>query len=93
MPPPNLKSLYGEYLEHSVRYYLLDSPVVSDDHFNYLCTTLLNSWGAFEHKYKGLTDESALFAGSGFQLKAEDVPQIYLLCKKYPDRPLKEVFA
>lgn len=91
MPALQLNHLYGEYLEHSLRYYLLDSPVVSDAYYDGLCQTLLASWGAVTHKFKHLTDEGALSAGSGFQLKATDLPALYLLCKKH-NQPLKEVF-
>lgn len=84
--------MFGEYLEHSIRYYILDSPVVGDGYFDELCQVLLANWGNFNHRYKSLCDESALTAGSGFQIKSEDVPQIVLLCRKH-NRPLKEVFA
>lgn len=87
-----LKGVFGEYLEHSVRYYLLDRTVVSDGYFDELCQILMANWGNFEHRYKHLCCESALVAGSGFQIRSEDVPQIVLLCRKYPDKPLKEVF-
>lgn len=87
-----LRRRYGEYLEHSIRYYIMDDAVVSDQYYDELCKELLANWGAFDHRYKHLTDESALFAGSGFQIKAEDVPQVYILCQRYPDKPLKEVF-
>lgn len=86
-----LKGIYGEYLEHSFRYYHLDSPVVGDGYFDELCQVLLANWGNFKHRYKHLCDESALTAGSGFQIKSDDIPKLYLLCRKY-NRPLKEVF-
>lgn len=88
---PNLRALYGEYLEHSLRYYILDRPVVSDAYYDDLCKTLLVNWHGFEHRYKHLTDESALSAGSGFQLKAEDLEPILWMCRLYGN-PLKEVF-
>jgi hypothetical protein len=86
-----LKGVYGEYLEHSVRYYILDRPVVGDGYFDDLCQVLLANWGNFEHRYKHLCDESALTAGSGFQINAKDVAPIVWLCRTTV-RPLKEVF-
>ena len=88
----DLKYLFGEYLEHSCRYYVFDKPVVSDAYFDAVCQVLLANWGNFEHLYKCLCDESALSAGTGFQM-ANTIPNhIVLLCKRYPDVPLKEVF-
>jgi hypothetical protein len=86
-----LKGIYGEYLEHSIRYYHLDAPVVGDGYYDELTQILQAQWGDFEHKYKHLTCESALAAGSGFQIRMEDVAGIVWLCRIYP-RPLKEVF-
>lgn len=89
----NLKALYGEYLEHSCRYYYLDSAIVDDSYYDGLCQQLLQHWGEFEHKYKKYTDESALFAGSGYQLPFTTMLwPIVQLCLSYPGTPLKEVF-
>ena len=80
-------SWYGEYLEHSVRYYLLDNPVVNDAYFDDLCRRLLSCWGDVTHKLKHLCDESALVAGSGSQLSGPEIEPIVWLCSVYPDRP------
>lgn len=88
----NLKHLFGEYLEHSIRYYIFDRPVVSDAYFDNLCKTLLANWGDVDHKFKHLCDESALAAGTGFQLQHSAPHAIIALVTKYPDTPLKEVF-
>ena len=89
----NLKAVYGEYLEHSCRYYHMDHSVVDDAYYDGLCKTLLANWDNFEHRHKGLCDESALFAGSGFQLPFTTLLwPVVLLCMAYPDTPLKEVF-
>lgn len=68
MSKVELNRLYMAYLEHSVRYYELDEPLISDDLYDRLCKALLRHWAAFEHSLKHLTDASALQAGTGFQL-------------------------
>lgn len=88
-----LKHLFGEYLEHSCRYYVFDKPVVSDAYFDAMCQLLLEHWGDFEHVYKHLCDESALAAGTGFQMANTFPNMIVLLCKRYPDTPLKEAIS
>ena len=60
--------LYRAYLEHSIRYYELEQPIVSDHLFDQLCRALLRHWHGFDHRFKHLTDESALAAGTGFHL-------------------------
>ena len=60
--------LYFAYLEHSVRYYEEDAPVISDHMFDRLCQALLRHWHGFEHSLKHLTTEHDLRAGTGFQL-------------------------
>lgn len=60
--------LYMAYLEHSVRYYELDDPVIDDALYDRLCQALLRHWAGFGHSLKHLTDASALRAGTGFQI-------------------------
>lgn len=60
--------LYMAYLEHSVRYYELDDPIIDDGLYDRLCQALLRHWAGFGHRLKHLTDESALRAGTGFHL-------------------------
>ena len=88
----SLKQVFGEYLEHSCRYYVFDKPVVTDSYFDNLCQQLLQGWDDFEHIHKGLCDIGALTAGTGFQMSHTIPNQLAILCKKYPDKPLKEVF-
>jgi hypothetical protein len=88
-----LNALFGEYLEHSIRYYLLDNPVVPDGYFDTLCQTLLASWPQVTHRYRGLCDESALSAGTGFQLPFHKLEPIVWLCRHHLDTPLKHVFG
>lgn len=88
-----LKSLYGEYMEYSIRYYLFDESVVSDDRFDEICKILLENWNNFEHRFKYLTDESALEAGTGYQFGWDSAPlQVIDLVRQYPNRRLKDVF-
>lgn len=68
MSPFDLTYLYDSYLEHSYRYYNLDEPIISDYEFDTLCKRLLDRWDELKHPFKHLTDESALEAGTGFQL-------------------------
>lgn len=94
MPPLNLRRLYGEYLEHSLRYYEFDHAIVPDSYFDEICQILLSSWPQVEHRLKYLTDESALMAGTGFQLtRKSELYHLMWLIKMYPDTPLKEVFG
>lgn len=87
-----LNAVYGEYLEHSIRYYLLDSPVVPDSYFDKLCQALLAGWALVTHRHKHMSDESALNAGTGFQLPFHQLDHIVWLCRQNPGQPLKSVF-
>lgn len=85
--------LFGEYLEHSCRYYILNNPVISDSDYDKLCVRLLSVWDQVTHKYKQLTDESALSAGTGFQMEYTMPSQIVWLCRMVsPDKALREYF-
>lgn len=93
MTESKLKRLYGQYLEHSIRYYLFDQPVIPDNEFDDICKTLLQFWNQFDHKYKYLTDQSALSAGTGYHISYDNAPPHILdLVRKYPNRPLSDVF-
>lgn len=85
-----LKGIFAEYMEHSYRYYVMDSPVVSDQYYDELCRILIANWGNFEHSCKHLCDESALFAGSGFQMVGKFPQWIECIVYMHPDRPFKE---
>jgi len=88
-----LNAVYGEYLEHSVRYYVLDSPVVLDGYFDKLCKTLLAGWELVTHRYKDMCDESALSAGTGFQVPFHKLDPIVWLCRQHPGTPLKDIYG
>lgn len=88
-----LNAVYGEYLEHSVRYYALDSPVVSDGYYDKLCQALLAGWALVTHRYKHMCDESALSAGTGFQLPFHKLDTIVWLCRQHRETPLKDIYG
>lgn len=89
----HLKLMYGEYLEHSLRYYEFDAPVISDHEFDHICLLLAAGWNLFEHKYKHLTTKDDLWAGTGMQISSANAPRALLeLIRKYPDKALKDVF-
>lgn len=88
-----LNAVYGEYLEHSVRYYMLDAPVVSDSYFDSLCTTLLAGWELVTHRYKNMCDESALHAGTGYQVPFHKLDPIVWMCRQHRATPLKDIYG
>jgi NAD-dependent DNA ligase len=88
-----LKYLYGAYLEHCCRYYVLDAPVISDEDFDRLCRVLCEGWDTFTHRYKHLTNREALSAGTGFHIAPNEYPPALIeLCRSYPNRALARVF-
>lgn len=89
----SLNAVFGEYLEHSIRYYKLDAPVVSDSYFDNLCKTLLAGWALVTHRYKDMCDESALLAGTGFQVPFHKLDPIVWLCRQHGETPLKDIYG
>lgn len=85
-------SAFGEYLEHSVRYYVLDAPVISDAEFDSLCAALLAQWPEVTHRHRWLCDETALQAGTGYQIVGRVHPRIVQLCQSHSTQRLSEVF-
>lgn len=88
-----LNAVFGEYLEHSIRYYLLDAPVVPDTYFDGLCKTLLAGWGLVTHRLKHMCDESALRAGTGFQLPFHLLDPIVWMCRQHHETALKDIYG
>ncbi len=88
-----LNATYGEYLEHSIRYYLLDAPVVPDTYFDGLCKTLLAGWELVTHRFKHMCDESALRAGTGFQLPFHKLDPIVWMCRQHHETALKDIYG
>jgi len=72
MPKPirliNPNQMFEDYVFHSLLYYALDTSVISDYEFDKLCRDLLAVWPQVTHPDRGVTDESALQAGTGFQI-------------------------
>ena len=89
----SLNSVYGEYLEHSIRYYVLDAPVVPDSYFDGLCKTLLTGWEFVTHRYKDMCDTSALHAGTGFQVPFHKLDPIVWMCRQHQETPLKDIYG
>lgn len=92
MTSSELKRMYGEYLEHSLRYYEFDAPVITDHEFDHICLVLAGHWDLFEHKYKYLTTRDDLWAGTGMQITTANCGAITELIRRYPDKALRDVF-
>lgn len=93
MTPREANALYGEYLEHSYRYYMLDTPVIQDNEFDGICVRLLEHWPIVTHRLRALTTEDDLRAGTGFQIRARSLPWPFVeLIEKNPNVALKFVF-
>lgn len=60
--------LFVAYLEHSYRYYEMDTPIISDARYDRLCQELLKALPDLKHRDRHLVDESALQAGTGYHL-------------------------
>ncbi len=88
-----LNAVYGEYLEHSIRYYVLDAPVVPDSYFDKLCKTLSAGWDQVTHRYKHMCDLSALSAGTGYQLPFHELDPVVWLCRQHGETPLKDIYG
>ena len=64
------------YLGTSWLYYHHDVSLVDDAGFDQLCVEIFHSYEALSHCHKKLVDRDALTAGTGFYLRAEDIPDI-----------------
>jgi NAD-dependent DNA ligase len=58
---PNL--LIPHFLMHSWLYYVKDTPLVSDDTFDWITKELGARWDSLEHRHKALIDPSLLKTG------------------------------
>ncbi len=83
---------YGLYLEHSYRYYEMDCPIIRDWEFDALCRVLLVRWPLVTHRFKSLTDEASLAAGTGYQLYGKIHPKIVQLIHRAGALPLCQRF-
>lgn len=61
-------TLFEAYLYHSFLYYDLNTNEIQDHDFDDLCRRLLEVFDKVDHPQRGLTDASALSAGTGFQM-------------------------
>lgn len=61
--------LFEDYVFHSLLYYGCDEPQISDYEFDQICRELQLVWPQVTHPDKGLSDPSALSAGTGFQMQ------------------------
>lgn len=64
------------YLMSSYLYYCKDISLLSDGLYDKLCADMIEAWPEITHRHKHLIDLEALKAGTGFQLREDDYPQI-----------------
>ena len=69
---PNL--LVPWYLITSYLYYYHDTSIISDFKYDELCKRLLNLWPLIKHDWKRCIDKKSLEAGTGYYLRAEELP-------------------
>lgn len=88
-----LGRLFDRYIEHSLRYYIYDRPLISDEVFDDICKTLLVNWDDFTHSHKHIADKSALEAGTGYQINLKNAPAVIRNdVLRYPFRTIGEVY-
>lgn len=64
------------YLMASYLYYCRDVSLLSDALYDKMCADMIEAWPEIAHPHKHLIDLEALKAGTGFQLREDDYPQI-----------------
>ena len=64
------------YLIHSYLYYKLDSSLLEDTTFDYLCKRLLEEFDNIEHPHQNLLFKSSLRAGTAFHIREDRYPNI-----------------
>lgn len=69
---PNL--LVPHYLIHCYLYYVMDSPVISDEAFDEIARSLSDGWDSIDHPHKHLLDRD--FLKSGFHIPRDHYPPI-----------------
>lgn len=67
---------------HSYRYYILNSPVISDNMFDKLCRYLLEVYDKYEHMHKHLITKEDLKCGTCL---IKEYPQRVINASKYFD--------
>lgn len=63
-----LNQLFEEYVYHSFLYYQVSESKIPDSVFDSYCRQLLEQWKDVTHPDRGLADDEALRAGTGFQM-------------------------
>lgn len=61
----NIEEAVKDYFKHSWLYYIKDSPVVGDTHYDHLCRYLYNNYDKISTEYKNYVIEDDLRAGTG----------------------------
>lgn len=69
-------TLVAWVLISSYAYYIMDSPILSDQVFDKLCKHLYDEWDKYKHPHKHLIERDSLRAGTLFYLRHEDYPLI-----------------
>ena len=85
----NRNMLIPYYLMLSYGYYILDESVASNEFFDSICSNLLNELDSLEHQHKHLICVEALEAGTGYQIKEDEYPNLV----KGGYRSLKDKFS
>lgn len=67
-----------QFLIHSYRYYVMDSPVVGDECFDFVARKMIAEWESLSHPHKGLVDPS--LGKTGYYLKEAAYPSRTVHC-------------
>lgn len=71
------------YLMLSYLYYIEDVSIWLDTEYDKLCKRILEQYDNLEHRHKHLVDKGSLRAGTAYQLKIEDYPQVVIGAARY----------
>jgi len=64
------------YLMSCYLYYELNTAVITDIEFDYLCSMILKNWDDINHRHKKYLTKETLQCGSGYQYYWFDMPTI-----------------
>lgn len=64
------------YLVHSYIYYQLDDNIITDAQYDEICKKILKHWDDIKHPHKVYINKESLVAGSGFDIKFFNLPNI-----------------
>ena len=86
-----LDELFEEYLEHSLRFYEMGAPVITDADYDVLCGILYDNWKDITHRLKRTTTRSDLKKCRGWHVNhIKELDYLRRLIEKYPDSPLND---